>query len=94
MKFILAPTHQHALRYCEDNDINPRKATILDLSNPWYINEWRLNQREEGEKHTFTVLDNNYLETGKPVLFQDIMGYVYERENEFDLEIAEGVYFD
>lgn len=92
MKFVFGPTCQHALRYCEDNDINPRKVTILDLNNPWYINEWRLNQREEGEKHTFTVLDNDYLD--KPDLFQDIMGYVYDREDEFDLEIVDGVYFN
>jgi len=63
---------------------------FLDLNNPWYINEWRLEQRDfEGDNHVI-VLDNDYMHN--PVLFQTIMGYL-EDVDDIKMEIVEGVYF-
>jgi len=92
VKFILGPTCQHALKYCEIHDLNSKHYMILDVLNPWYILEWRLAQRSTDEKNEVLVLDNDYM--NDPVTFQHIMGYFEEYSDDFRLEIVEGVYFN
>lgn len=88
--FIFGPTLHHGLKYCELNDLNPQEFTFLDLNNPWYILEKRLEGLEDGSH--VRVLDNDYMHN--PVLFQNVMSYLEEHDSMIKMEIVEGVYFN
>lgn len=91
MDFILGPTREHVLKYCEIHELNPDNFEILELETPWHETQPKLARTLKEDSYV-RVLDNDYRD--KPLKFNDVMSYLEFYSDNFKLEIVENVHLN